>query len=256
LRLLPGVVIFVLLIGCGRGSGMVLPIEEASSAGERIETEEPAGVVGDASDTEAVRKPGSQGIQEANSGAGQSLDLREAHSTEYVTVHVCGAVRNPGVYEVEPGSRLSEAVRAAGGILEDGAGDYLNLAAVVSDGQKIVVPYLDEVDSPYGEYAYVQDVYGQNATGGNASGASGGESGQAAGSAAGLPPQGAGSMVNINTADAALLQTLPGIGASKAAAIIEYREKNGGFSSVVEIKNVPGIKDAAYGKIKDYITVQ
>lgn len=201
----------------------------------------------------AAEGVGSQAsVDEAANGANRE----SMYEKTYVTVHVCGAVRNPGVYELEAGSRLMEAVQAAGGVLEDGAGDYLNLAATVFDGEKIIVPFLDEVDSPFGETVYGQP--GGNVPGGQPGGnmLGGQQGGNASGEQQGTGQQDTAGKVDINTADENLLQTLPGIGASKAAAIVEYREKNGSFSSIEEIKNVPGIKDGAYGKIKDYIIVQ
>ena len=116
-----------------------------------------------------------------------------------------------------------------------GAGDYLNLATVVRDGEKIVVPSLSEAGTdPFGS--------GQDFIRGKEESAASGQS--------------AGGHVNINTADAELLQTLPGIGQAKAAALIRYRETNGNFKTTEEIMKVPGIKNAAYEQIRDLITVE
>jgi len=141
-------------------------------------------------------------------------------------VHVCGAVALPDVYELPEGSHIVDAIRAAGGFLEQASQTALNLALPVSDGMQIYVPTVEEAETS-SEWA---------------------DSGGAAAASDGR--------VNINKADAAELCTLPGIGESRAADIIAYREKHGGFSDISEIMNVSGIKDASYEKIKDLITVK
>lgn len=138
-------------------------------------------------------------------------------------VYVCGAVQSPGVYSLPPGSRIYEAVRMAGGLREDALEDGVNQAQEVTDGQMIKVPTKEEAAELEG---------GASPEGGISDG-----------------------KVNINTADADTLMTLPGIGASKAESILAYRKERGGFSAVEEIKNIAGIKDGVYSKIKDYITV-
>lgn len=147
---------------------------------------------------------------------------REAEAPETVLVHVCGEVALPGVYALEAGSRICDAVAAAGGMTENAAADSLNLAQEVKDGEKIRVPNLSEAAfDPVG--------------------------GPEAGTEEGL--------VNLNTADADELATLPGIGKVKAEAILNYREERGGFSAIEELKEVSGIGDAIYEKLKEHITV-
>lgn len=175
-----------------------------------------------------------------------------------IRVHVCGAVKKSGVYQLQEGALVQDAVRAAGGVRKDGAQDYLNLAGRLEDGQKVYVPFLKDVDDPYGLSAGSggQDM----ASSGYESGRSGSTTGQPgsgtgqAGDGTDSDPAGAG-LVNINTADADLLMTLPGIGESKASAILTYREKNGAFSRIEDIMNVSGIKEGAFAKIEDLITV-
>lgn len=182
-----------------------------------------------------------------------------------IRVHVCGAVKKSGVYQLQEGALVQDAVRAAGGVRKDGAQDYLNLAGRLEDGQKVYVPFLKDVDDPYGlsagsggqDKVSSDDGSGRSgsATGqsGSATGQSGNGTGQA-GDGTDFDPAGAG-LVNINTADADLLMTLPGIGESKASAILTYREKNGAFSRIEDIMNVSGIKEGAFAKIEDLITV-
>lgn len=140
-----------------------------------------------------------------------------------IVVDICGAVVRPGVYELEEGMRVCDAVEAAGGLLEDADQASLNQAAVLQDAEKICVYTREEA---------AQGISGQ--TSGN------GGSGK----------------VNINTADTAQLCTLSGIGASRAADIIAYREANGGFQSIEDIMNVSGIKEATFQKIRDEIAVR
>ena len=151
----------------------------------------------------------------------QSTPVTES-STEPIKiyVHICGEVNNPGVYELAEGSRIFEAVEAAGGFTEEAAQASLNLAQVISDEEQIVILTQDEA----AEKARLERE-------------------QAAG------------IVNLNTASKEQLMTLTGIGESRAEDILRYRQESGGFQAIEEIMNVPGIKESAYLKIKDSITV-
>lgn len=142
-------------------------------------------------------------------------------------VYICGAVVHPGVYQVPAGSRIYEVVLAAGGLSENACGDSVNQAEKVTDGQMVKV--LTE------EEAKEQKTAPEEAD----------ETRQ----------QESGHKVNLNTAGAGELMTLPGIGETKAGQILSYREEQGGFSSIEEIMNITGIKEGVYSKIKDYITV-
>lgn len=135
-------------------------------------------------------------------------------------VHICGEVNAPGVYEVSEGSRIFEVVELAGGYTAQAASDYLNMAETVKDGMKLIVPAVGEeaeLDSFGGSYDDKK--------------------------------------VNLNTATKEELMTLKGIGEARAADIISYREKHGEFQTVEDIMKVPGIKDAAFQKIKEDIFV-
>lgn len=142
-------------------------------------------------------------------------------------VYICGAVLCPGVYKLSAGSRIYEAVAAAGGLSEEACEDSVNQAQEVADGQMVKILTKEEAE----EQRTVS------------------EESEAAGQ------QESGRKVNLNTADAAELMTLPGIGETKAKQILSYREEKGGFSSKDEIMNITGIKEGVYSKIKDYITV-
>jgi competence protein ComEA len=149
---------------------------------------------------------------------------KEAYSVsggrQSVYVYVCGAVNEAGVYELDEGSRLYEAIELAGGMSEDADTTYLNMARVLTDGEQVVVYTVTETLSLREEEAQARL-----------------------------------GLVNINTADITELTTISGIGESRAKAIIDYREKNGAFSSIEDIKNVDGIKDGLFSKIKDKITI-
>jgi competence protein ComEA len=159
-------------------------------------------------------------------------------------VHVAGAVAKPGVYELPAGSRIIDAVNMA---VPTGEADLnaLKLATQVTDGQTVYVP--------------VKAVAGQTGAAGstNPSAAPAAVSPVAAFSAgAGSSVQQAGGKVNINTADQTQLDTLPGIGPAYAQRIIQYRELNGPFETIEDIKQVSGIGDKRFEQLKDLITVQ
>ena len=150
-----------------------------------------------------------------------------------ICVYVCGQVEHPGVYELASSSRVYQAIFEAGGLTEEAAQEAVNQAASLEDGQQIYIPSKEEASQ-------------------QADGAAWTEMGNQGGSAAGEQTS---ALVNINQAGAEELMTLPGIGESRAADIIAYREINGPFASIEDIKNVSGIKDAVFQKIKDKIVV-
>lgn len=165
-------------------------------------------------------------------------------------VHVCGEVISPGVYELAEGQRVFEAVEQAGGFTEQAAESYLNLAEPVFDGMKIVVP--DKSKVPEEQLSGSSPVSGPGTAGGAGIGGAG--AGKAAGST-GAGTKAAAAKININTATKEELMTLRGIGEARAEDIIRYRQQRGGFGSIEDIMEVSGIKDAAFQKIKDDITV-
>ena len=152
----------------------------------------------------------------------------EAMAPAFV-VHVCGEVVNPGIYELPAGSRIYEAVKAAGGFTENAAEESVNLASPIEDGVQIRIYSKDEAETL-------------------AAGAAPFDGFEASG-------EGKEPVVNLNTATKEELMTLSGIGESRAEDIIRYREENGGFQNIEDIMKVSGIKDAAFQKIKDRITV-
>lgn len=140
---------------------------------------------------------------------------------KWLYVHVCGAVKKPGVVRVPIDSRACDALEAAGGFAEDASQSTVNLAALLEDGQQLYFPTTEE-----------QEVIQKQ------------QEAKSAGK------------VNINEAGVVELCTLPGIGESRAKDIVAYREQNGGFKAPEELMKVSGIKDNLYQKIKDKITVE
>lgn len=149
---------------------------------------------------------------------------QEPGATEgtHAVVHVAGAVHEPGLVEMSTGARVAEAIALAGGATEEADLDALNLAAPVVDGQQVYVPAVGE-------------AVPQQSTGG------------------GAPDRGG--LININTADADALETLPGIGPALAERIITWRTDNGPFASVDALTNVSGIGPATLARLRDQVTV-
>lgn len=147
-----------------------------------------------------------------------------------VIVHICGEVVDPGVFEVEKGSRVIDCIKIAGGETGSACTEPLNLAQEVFDGQKIHIPSLEEVDS---------GKFGSDNTG---------NTGIDSNDVKGI-------LININTAPAGQLESLPGIGPVTALNIIEYREKYGGFNNKEDLMDVSGIGYKKFELIKDHIDV-
>ena len=147
----------------------------------------------------------------------------EEEGSHSIYVYVCGQVNQPGVYELPEGSRVYQAIEAAGGIKAGAASEAINQAEALSDGQKIYIPTIEEQETT------------ANVTG-----------------SAAAPDDG---KVHLNSADKNELMTLAGIGESKAESIINYREEHGAFGTVEELMNVAGIKEGTFSKINDDIAL-
>lgn len=174
----------------------------------------------DAAGQDSLReRQSAAGSGAVQTGTPEAVREEDAAAAGQIWVHVCGQVQCPGVVALSAGSRAWEAVEAAGGLTEEAQEEAVNLAALLQDGEKLYIPALGE---PAPEAVKAASESG---------------------------------LVNLNTADAERLQSLPGIGESRAADILSYRERNGGFKSVEEIMQVPGIKESIYEKIRDKITV-
>ena len=157
--------------------------------------------------------------EESKEIATEFSSYEESQAEEKCIVYVCGAVVSPGVYELTAGSRKADAVAMAGGFTEEAVTDYVNLADFVKDGEMIRIP-----------------AEGEDLTSPSESVSDG--------------------RVNINTADVKELCSIPGVGESRAKAILAYREKNGPFEACEDLMKVSGIKAGLYERMKDYVKVQ
>jgi len=158
-----------------------------------------------------------------------------AASGSLIFVHVLGAVRRPGLFELSTGARVMDAVAAAGGLTETADPAGTNLARKLSDGEQLYLPQLGEV--PAGP---------PPAAGGGVGSVRGGASDPSGGPAA---------LVNLNTATVADLDTLPRIGPAMAQRILDFRDANGPFASVEDLRNVTGIGEKTFEGISALITV-
>lgn len=148
---------------------------------------------------------------------------------EEIVVYVNGAVKNPGVYTLKQGDRVYQAVALAGGMTKKAKKNAINLAETLADAENIHIMTKNEYKKSHkGKKSTTTEQENSSDT----------------------------DLVNINVDNQEKIMTLPGIGSSKATAIIRYREENGKFSSTEDIKNVSGIGDATYANIKDMITVE
>lgn len=169
---------------------------------------------------------------QSETGESKETDLTAAGETDArIYVDVAGAVRNPGVVKLTQGARVYEAIELAGGFTEDAAVSAVNQASVLQDGQQLYICTSEEQKTKQLSSADPVESSGEDR------------------------PADTGK-VDINQASEEELMTLPGIGASKAADIVRYREEQGRFEQIEDIMNISGIKEAVFGKIKDKITVQ
>ncbi len=152
-------------------------------------------------------------------------DSGDAQKDGTIWVYVCGAVHAPGVYELPSGSRIYHVIQAAGGMLPEAETRAVNQAQELSDGEQITVPTVEEAQEPA-----QPAVSGGSAVSGDGK-------------------------VNLNTAGIEELCTLTGIGETRAQAIVDYREQNGGFQSIEELMNIDGIKEKTFEKLKEEVTV-
>ena len=257
----------LVLTGCTRREDVFLEEiaseeDEEKSEGKNSEKSKAEGEI-DTADESSGEKP-----ENEEAGTDESAENlvsnapSETPVPQKIFVDVCGAVANPGVYELEEGARIFQAVEAAGGYLPEASINYLNRARSIGDGQQIYVPTEEEVTenlelamAKVPEALTASENTGSSGTGEIQDSQAGNPSGTVLGEA-GSSGDGTGgdSKIDLNTADAGQLSTLSGIGQSKAEAIIAYREEHGGFASIEEIMNVEGIKEGTFSKIKDKIS--
>lgn len=156
--------------------------------------------------------------------------IEQEEPIKYIYVDIKGAIKKPGVYKLEENSRIIDAINISGGLLKTANTSYINLSKILNDSEVIKIYTNEEVKKLEKETPQELPKVEETPTIEN-------------------------KLININTASLEQLQTLNGIGESKAKSIIEYRTTNGNFKSIDEIKNVSGISESLYEKIKDSITI-
>lgn len=175
-----------------------------------------------AGEAAGAAEPGPPVASEVGSEVGSTANSPASE----VTVHVAGEVKNPGVMTLPAGSRVTDAVQAAGGMTHDADPSALNLAQPLNDGEQIKVPKVGEPSA-------------QQDTDPNASESTGQTNGK----------------INVNTASEKELQELPGVGPATSEAIIKHREENGRFETIEQLEDVPGIGPAILERLTPLVTV-
>lgn len=166
----------------------------------------------------------------------EDINISNSDSLEdnSIIIYICGAVKENKVVKLKEHSRICDAIDAVGGLTKDADLTNINLAYILEDGEKIYIPKIGEEikteNKPENSSSSSYSTYSSNTVKNN--------------------------KININKATQTELETIPGVGPSTAFKILDYREKNGKFSKIEDIKNVSGIGDAKYEKIKDYITLK
>lgn len=237
--------------GCGRkdqDSLETLTLQEGKSGRETKGVvqdgpcfSESSGVTENTGDSN--KKENNDSEKDGSTGTGSAQE-----SGQQIFVYVCGAVKTPGVYELQTGARLYEAIACAGGVREDAAEESINQAQAVSDGERLYIPTDEEVRQGL-------DVYLQSGIAVGSAGSTKAAGAADAVSAGGAGSSSAGGKININTASREELKTLNGIGDTRAGSILAYRESYGPFGSIEDLMQVEGIKEGVYNKLKDDITV-
>lgn len=229
--------VILLLTGCARKDAFELA-ELSESSAEWMRVEDTNGNIGNLPNdnmtvNECSEKTGNEYSTKSENEYGAKTEnvMKSDAGENVIFVHVCGAVVNPGVYELAYGCRVYEALEMAGGMLEEADESYVNQAAGLQDGMKLYIPTVQEVQSGIvaKETTEIQMTDGVTAED---------------------------RLININTATEENLCGITGIGATRAAAIVAYREQHGSFSKKEDIMNVAGIKQGTYDKIKDAICVK
>ncbi len=171
-------------------------------------------------------------VPAVNSSENSSEEENKIVEEEVCIIHITGAINNPGVYQLNKGKRIIDAVEMAGGATEQANVDAVNLAAHIYDGQKIVIPfYIDDNEELNKQNISKSLMYEQHQNSSNSE------------------------LINLNTATSNQLETLPGIGPVLAKSILNHREKYGLFREIDDIQDVSGIGEKRFESIKEYITV-
>ena len=168
----------------------------------------------------------------------ENIEQNNSEQEEKIVVHITGEVNKAGVVILPKGARIVDAIEAAGGTTKEADLEQINLAYVLEDGQKIYIPNQKDKEAN-SEKVYITSESGNNVIVKDT-----------------ITSKGENKKVNINQATQSELETLPGIGPSIASRIIEYRQQNGKFNTIEDLKNVKGIGDAKFENVKKYIVVK
>lgn len=239
----------LLLLGLGLAAGVLL-WWQGGTAGSRLEWQ--------GTEVASAGTMAGAGAPADADGNGEVGGETVSEGPVEIVVHVAGAVVRPGVYTLPAGSRMIDAVNAAGGPAAGADPNAVNLARAVADGERVYVPTREEVRK-FGQ-AVGGSADGTGVFGGSAAGAGPGGTGTNGGTWAASGGSGADGLtsgpININTATQAQLDSLPGIGPTLALRIIQYRAKNGPFTSPEELLRVPGIGEKKLAELQPFITVR
>lgn len=230
-------------------------ISNQENTNENIEvnlTEESVNEIEEENIAESESTHETQNTQEIQDEQEDKQIYKNAENNEKIYVYITGEVNNPGVVLLNSGSRIVDAIEAAGGVTNKANISKVNLVYVLQDGMKVNIPNnTDLKNNENFEYITMSSGDEKNdANTGNSSTTITSESSSSKNESAFKI-----SIVNINTATQTELETLPGIGPSLALRIVNYRKENGKFSSIEDIKNVSGIGEAKYEDIKNYIKI-
>ena len=267
-------ILLALMFACGCSCGAGEPVLEPVPTAENADTSFRSRENSDSGNSQQNGDQSKNGARQEETPAHDSDD--DSAPQKQVTVHVCGAVKKEGVYVLPEGSRIQDAVEAAGGFSDNADRSCLNLAMQIEDAWQIRVPSREETEdlqnqqgdagqgsasvpaqgnpgiSGIPEYPGITDgtdspfiVRGKDAPGDLSGGGS-----QTDNSTDAQPVR-----INLNTASKEELMRIPGVGEAKAQRIIDYRRQNGRFEAIEDLMKVPGIKNASFQKMKEYITV-
>jgi competence protein ComEA len=214
------VMFFSILVGAGRNDNAKSMIESSSTSSSRF-----------------IQSQSSMGVSAASSSSNPSVSRTPSVASK-VMVDVKGAVKSPGVYEVKSGMRVVDAIEMAGGMTKSADRKNINLAMQLTDQQVVYIPLKGEIKDSDPSQLNSAATSGKSMTSGTASSANSTEQ-----------------VVNINTATKEELLTLNGVGDKKADQIINYREQQGEFKTIEDLKQVQGIGDKIFEGLQDSITV-
>lgn len=228
-RIIMIIFIMILSTGCQKDDSKKLELKEAAVQEEIVNQEK-----------ESNEKSGEEFQDDGKKETEKEEVRKEKAEPQELYVHVCGHVKQPGVYKLQSNSRVYEAIEAAGGMTETAAFSYLNQAELLQDGEQIYIPSQEEVES--GKVP-------------REPGASDAEQNDSDSGAKGSEETSTDGKVNLNTATKEELMTLSGVGDVRAQAIVKYREEHGEFRSIEELMEVEGIKKGTFQKLKDQIKI-